>query len=63
MSWRGEWPLFPNGEDDGMRRRVEELVADFVNKTWEGVRLNVACNGMDMAAENAASSKAETEGA
>jgi kinetochor protein Mis14/NSL1 len=40
-----------NGEDDGMRRRVEELVNGFVEKTWEGVRLNVSCNGMDMATE------------
>jgi hypothetical protein len=38
-----------NGEEDGMRRRVEELVSQFVEKAWEGVRLNVSCNGVDMA--------------
>ena len=38
-----------NGEDDGMRRQVEELVSRFVDRTWEGVRMNVSCNGVDMA--------------
>ena len=52
-----------NGEDDGIRRRVEELVAEFVNKTWDGVRLNVACNGVDLAvADSNNNGREETEG-
>jgi kinetochor protein Mis14/NSL1 len=53
-----------NGEDDGLRRRVEVLVADFVHNTWEGVRLNVSCNGVDLAAADQASNGARdvTEG-
>ena len=53
-----------NGEDDGMRRRVEELVSQFVDKTWEGVRMNVSCNGVDMvpANGNGSGSKETAEG-
>jgi kinetochor protein Mis14/NSL1 len=53
-----------NGEDDGMRRRVEELVSEFVEKTWEGVRMNVSCNGVDMVPESGggAGAKEATEG-
>ena len=52
-----------NGEDDGMRRRVEELVSQFVDQTWDGVRMNISCNGVDLAAINAnGSGKEATEG-
>lgn len=55
-----------NGEDDGMRRRVEELVQQFVERTWDGVRKNASCNGMDMAgngsSENGEGNGAEAEG-
>lgn len=37
-----------NGEEDGMRRRVEELVQEFMERTWEGVRENVTVNGCEM---------------
>ncbi|KIW03059.1 uncharacterized protein PV09_05708 [Verruconis gallopava] len=50
-----------DGEDDGMRRRVEELVQAFVEKTWEGVRWNVTCNGVDMDAENSKEATDEFE--
>lgn len=47
-----------------MRRRVEELVSQFVDKTWEGVRANVSCNGVDMAPTQSSGDqeKADTEG-
>jgi kinetochor protein Mis14/NSL1 len=35
------------GEDDIVRRRVEELVDAYIKRTFEGVRRNVCVNGMD----------------
>lgn len=38
----------PAGEDDKLRRRVEELVDGYVKNLWEGVRMNVRVNGIDV---------------
>ncbi|KAF2102009.1 hypothetical protein NA57DRAFT_73448 [Rhizodiscina lignyota] len=39
----------PAGEEDKLRRRVEELVDGYVKSLWEGVRMNVRVNGIDAA--------------
>lgn len=41
----------PQGEEDKLRRRVEELVNEYVNNLWEGVRQNVRVNGIDVTGE------------
>lgn len=47
----------PQGEDDKLRRRVEELVEQYVRELWAGVRQNVRVNGMDVAGEAADGAK------
>lgn len=38
----------PQGEDDKLRRRVEELVDAYIRNVWTGVQANVRVNGMDV---------------
>jgi hypothetical protein len=40
----------PEGAEDLLRRRVEELVDGYVRELWDGVRQNVRVNGMDAVA-------------
>jgi hypothetical protein len=35
------------GEDDVVRRRVEELVSGYIKRTFDGVRRNVCVNGLE----------------
>lgn len=37
-----------DGEDDGVRRRVEELVEGYIQDTFRGVREGVSVNGVDL---------------
>lgn len=37
-----------SGEGDVLRRRVEELVDQYIKDTFQGVRANVVVNGVDM---------------
>jgi kinetochor protein Mis14/NSL1 len=37
-----------DGEDDGVRRRVEELVEGYIQDTFRGVREGVSINGVDL---------------
>jgi len=44
-----------SGEGDVLRRRVEELVDEYIKNTFRGVRANVIVNGLDVEQdENAA---------
>jgi kinetochor protein Mis14/NSL1 len=44
-----------SGEGDVLRRRVEELVDEYIRNTFKGVRANVVVNGLDVEMdENAA---------
>lgn len=37
-----------SGEGDVLRRRVEELVDEYIRNTFKGVRANVVVNGLDV---------------
>lgn len=43
-----------SGEGDMLRRRVEELVDEYIQTTFKGVKANVIVNGMDVESDEKA---------